>query len=471
MTLFRTDSFRRLLPVRSWNALLGWLRRVPITDPMERRNAPMLQMVLIFMGLLQLVSVLRSLLTHGGTPIGTLGIVLAGLNTALVWGCFVLLRRGHFKVAAHLFIAGTLALLAVGHAHWGLDLQLRFQVTQVYPVLIAGLLLNRKTLWWSVAALCVVVAVGAWRDVTVRYFVSMSVQQALDDVWRSWFALLVIAAILDRAVTAFRDSLDDAIRRGNELARTRDLLQMEMRERERAREQLIHAQKVEAVGRLASGVAHDFGNLLSLILGYAGKGRRSDDPETLKQALAGVDSAARRANAVSQKLLSFSRQDDTRLGWFEPAEALQHMKPMLRQLFDPAIALELDLAAQTPGIGFDRAQFELVVLNIAANANHAMPDGGNFRLSLQADAEAAQVVIEFSDTGAGMGPEVQARIFEPFFTTKPVGEGTGLGLAVAKDLVERAGGSLTVRSAVGAGTTFRMALPMATMNPPTGIEM
>jgi signal transduction histidine kinase len=460
MTVTRSDVPRpRRLPVRLSEAVVGWLRQVPIADPVQRRNAAMLQVVLAFMGVLQPLSLLWARLGTGTFAGGSFALTLAALNTLLAWVCFLLVRRGRYAPAAHAFIAGTLLLLGIVYARWGLDLQLRFQVSQVYPVLIAGLLLHRRALWWSLAALCLVVLLGAWRDVSALGFDALAMDRAIDNTWRSLFALLVIAVILDRAVTAFRESLEAANRRGNELARMRDLLQLEMQARERSREQLIHAQKVEAVGRLASGVAHDFGNLLSLILGYAGKGRRSDDPDTLKQALAGVDSAARRANAVSQKLLSFSRQDDTRLECFDPAQALQEMKPMLRQLFDAAIGLELELPADPLVIRFDRTQFELVVLNLAANANHAMPVGGSFRVCLQADAEAEQVVIAFSDTGTGMAPDIQARIFEPFFTTKPVGQGTGLGLAVARDLVEQAGGSLTVRSAPGAGTTFRIAVP------------
>lgn len=419
----------------------------------------MLQMLLLLMGLLQAASLARSLWTPGGSPIGHFGLVLATSNLVMLVGCFSLLRCGYFKLAAHLFIAGTVVLLAVGHAHWGLEAQLRYQVTQTYPVLIAGLLLNRKALWLAVAGLCMVVALGALRDVSAGLFINPEMC-ALDSASRSWFVLLVIALILDRAVSAFHGGFEKAVRRGDDLERIRDLLQVEMRERERAREQLIHAQKVEAVGRLASGVAHDFGNLLSLILGYARVGSRSDDPDALKKALAGVDVAARRANAVSQKLLSFSRQDDTRMELFDAAEALQQMQPMLRQLFDPTVDLALDAHTQLPEIRFDRTQFELVVLNIAANANHAMPDGGCFRLSVRADVEASCVEIDFSDTGVGIGQEIQQRIFEPFFTTKPRGEGTGLGLAVAKDLLIRAGGNLTVRSSIGVGTTFCMTLPL-----------
>lgn len=438
---------------------MRWIRCTAVGDPVQRQLAPTLQVVLLAMAVLQVSVLVRSIMLSANVLIGGAGQAQAVLNTVFTLGCLVLLRRGFFRLSASVFIAGTVGLLAIGHAQWGLDAYRGHQLALVPPLLIAGLLLSRRALWLSFGGLALVVALGGWRDVAAGHFL-LSDSRALDSVLRAWFALLLMALILDRVVSTFQGRLDSAVRRGDELARTRDLLQLEMRERERAREQLIHAQKVEAVGRLASGVAHDFGNLLALIQGYSRKGARSDDPDTLKEALSGVDAAARRASAVSQKLLSFSRQDQTRLEVFDPADALLQMQPMLRQLFDPGIELVVEAQPSAQMVCFDRAQFELVVLNIAANADHAMAEEGCFRLSLQVDAVRMQAEILFSDTGSGMTPEVQAHIFEPFFTTKPPGEGTGLGLAVTHDLIEQAGGALDVRSDVGLGTTFRMMLPL-----------
>lgn len=443
----------------AWQVWLRLLRYTPVVDPLERRLAPMLQVILLAMAVLQALSLLRSVQLPGGPLIGSIGMLLAVLNMVLTLGCLLLLWKGFFRIATLLFITGSLGLLAVGYAQWGLDAYRGYQLGLVHPLLIAGLLLSRKALWLTFAGLVLVLVLGGWRDVAAGHFL-LGEARALEGVLRSSFALLVITLILDRVVSAFQERLYSAVRRGDELARIRDLLQLEMRERERVREQLIHAQKVEAVGRLASGVAHDFGNLLALILGYVRKGTRSDDPRELKEALAGVDAAARRANAVSQKLLTFSRQEQARLEVFDPADALLQMQPMLRQLFDPGIELFVEVQSAEQLVCFDRTQFELVVLNIAANANHAMAGDGCFRISLHVDTVQMQMEILFSDTGAGMTPEIQARIFEPFFTTKPRGEGTGLGLAVTRDLIEQAGGTLGVLSDIGLGTTFRMALPL-----------
>jgi signal transduction histidine kinase len=133
---------------------------------------------------------------------------------------------------------------------------------------------------------------------------------------------------------------------------------------------------------------------------------------------------------------------------------------MLRQLFDPAVMLTFPEAPSAQRIRFDRTQFELLVLNLAANAQYAMPDGGLF--AMQAPHAEGPVVLLFRDTGPGIPPEVQARIFDPFFTTKPAGQGTGLGLAVVKDLVEAAGGRVQVKSGAETGTTLRLEFPRQT---------
>ena len=276
----------------------------------------------------------------------------------------------------------------------------------------------------------------------------------------SIFIFLFIAIVVDRSVTALRESLRTVTERSEELAAANAQLRVEIEERERVKEQLIHAQKVEAVGRLAAGVAHDFNHLLTLILGYASRGPREDDAGKLKVALAGVDSAARRAAAVTHKLLNFSRDDARCVEVFDAGQVLTDMQSTLRQLFDPAIRLVFDLDKIPMPVRLDRAQFELVVLNIAANANQAMPDGGEFTLVSWVISDSSDVQIAFSDSGHGMSADVQRRVFEPFFTTRPAGQGTGIGMAVAASVIAEAGGSVSVDSVSGSGTVFRIRLPL-----------
>ena len=196
------------------------------------------------------------------------------------------------------------------------------------------------------------------------------------------------------------------------------------------------------------------------MLGHAARGRASDSLEEAHEALLDVQSAARRAAAVSRRLLDFSRLEDARPEHFDPALAITEMQPMLRQSFPPGTALELALQPSPGLIRFDRAQFELILLTLAANAAHAMPEGGRFTVTLR-HAGAGLLEIAARDSGHGMDAAVRERALEPFFTTKPAGQGTGLGLAVAANLVQAAGGDIALDSTPGNGTTVRITLPLA----------
>lgn len=447
----RPSRLRRLL-----GALAGWLRAVPIADPVERNNAAMMQLLLIFMGLYQPLVMIESLWRGAGSEL--IAVVPAAINTLAMWVCFLILRYGHLRWSAGLFVAVTLSLVGYGYLRWGLQAQMWTQLSQLLPVLVGGLVLSRRTLWFTVACLASMMLVGAWRDAGAFLFEPSMAIRARDRALHMILALVAIAAVLDLAVAALRESLEALRLRNRELARTRDRLQLEMQEKERSREQLVHAQKMEAAGRLASGVAHDFNHLLGLVMGYAGQGRDLDRVEDLKKALAGAESAARRAAAVSRKLLDFSRREPARMEALDAGQALAQMQPMLRQTFPAQVEVELDLPGRPRPVWLDRAQLELVVLNLAANACQAMPDGGRFRIELP-DHDPDFVDILVSDTGPGMSEQVRARCFEPFFTTKPSGQGTGLGLAVAANMVEAWGGRITVDSAPGRGSVFRIRVP------------
>lgn len=438
--------------------LRRWWRDVPVADQVDRRNAAMLQLVLVFVGLYQPAATLAAW-GRIGAAMDPVALWLAAANTLAMWGCFALLRRGAFAWAARLFVAVSLALLTVSYLRWGLEVQLRGQLGQLLPVLIGGLLLSRRALWGAVAWLALVVVLGAWRDAARTFFMPTLWPRLLESAALGIAGFVVAAVVLDQTVAALRESLELARKRGNDLARSRDRLQLEMQEKERSRDQLVHAQKMESVGRLASGVAHDFNHLLSLIMGYAARARRSDDPQQLKAALQGADAAARRAAAVTRKLLDFSRQEATRLEVFEPAETIAGMRPMFDQLFGLGVQVRLQLHEAPCPVRFDRAQLELILLNLAANAQQAMPEGGQFELTLAPQPDAT-LEIAVRDSGHGMSEEVRARCLEPFFTTKPSGQGTGLGLAVSANLIAAAGGALLVESAPGQGSVFRLRLPL-----------
>jgi signal transduction histidine kinase len=263
-----------------------------------------------------------------------------------------------------------------------------------------------------------------------------------------------------------------------ELRTANEALRREQGVRREAEDQLRHAQKMEAVGRLAGGVAHDFNNLLTVITGYcalllARVSPSSPDHEALDQIRRASDQAA----MLTQNLLAFGRRQFAAPVQVDMARAIRDITPMLTRVCDVRVALDLDLAPDTGVVWLPQGQLEQVVINLAINARDAMPDGGRLRIasrpglreggatSNHATRETRHAVLTVSDTGTGMDEATRTRIFEPFFTTKPVGRGTGLGLATVYAIVTQAGGVVTVDSSPGAGTTFEISLPHAGAEP------
>lgn len=254
------------------------------------------------------------------------------------------------------------------------------------------------------------------------------------------------------------------------LIRTRALFD-EAGRRAAAEEALQRAQRLEALGELTGGVAHDFNNLLMVVQGNVDRMRRHPREASDIRALDMIGAAVRRGEALTRQLLSFARR---RALFPEPtdlARQLADMRPLLSHSLRADIALEIE--AEPPPDSFvakvDPAEFELAVLNVAVNARDAMPLGGRLTLRLRrVTLTAAQdieglagefVALSLSDTGTGIAPDVLARVFNPFFTTKPVGKGTGLGLSQLYGFARQSGGSATIASTPGTGTTVTLYLP------------
>ncbi len=238
---------------------------------------------------------------------------------------------------------------------------------------------------------------------------------------------------------------------------------------------LLHAQKLEAVGRLAGGIAHDFNNLLSVILGFSRPLLRElPEGDPVREDVREIDAAAERGAALTRQLLSFGRRQETPRRAVDLNAVLRGIQPLLARLLGDDVELVQDLAADLTPVSGDTQQFEQAVINLAVNARDAMPDGGCFRLETrnhELSDEAARrhrlspgsyVRLAVGDTGLGMDEETRARIFEPFFTTKAPGKGTGLGLSIVYSVVEQAGGSIAVDAAPGKGSSFEILLPAAT---------
>ncbi len=244
-------------------------------------------------------------------------------------------------------------------------------------------------------------------------------------------------------------------------------------DRRRLEAELLHAQRMEAVGRLAGGVAHDFNNLLTIISGYTelllGE---MESGHALREPVVVIRQAGEQAAALTQQLLAFSRRQIVQPRVLDVNRVVSDLARMLQRVIGEDVDLRTDLAADIPHVRADPRQIEQVLMNLAVNARDAMPQGGTLRIETATVGLDAQQVrflpgapagcyvrLAVSDSGCGMDEATRARIFEPFFTTKEIGKGTGLGLATVYGIVKQADGHLHVSSEPGRGTAFQVYLP------------
>ncbi len=270
-----------------------------------------------------------------------------------------------------------------------------------------------------------------------------------------------------------RHLAEAALRQLNEELEQR--VEAEVAVRQRAEAALRQAQKMEAVGQLTGGVAHDFNNILTAIAGnlYLIE-RAASDHDRIRQLAASAQRAAERAARVISQLLSFSRQQMLRPQNVDVGDLAGEFLGFLHRTLHEAIEIELRADAGLWACHIDPAQFQSALLNLALNARDAMPQGGRLRIearnimvdekmaAMAADlSPGSYVLLTVTDTGRGMAPEVIERAFDPFFTTKDLGKGTGLGLSMVYGFVKQSGGHVTIQSALGEGTTISLYLPKA----------
>ncbi len=253
-------------------------------------------------------------------------------------------------------------------------------------------------------------------------------------------------------------------------------LQVEQ-EKNLLQKQLYQAQKLESIGRLAGGIAHDLNNLLVPILGYAEimfEDFKDNDPR--REVARHITGAGRRAADLLRQLLAFSRKQHLEYSVINLNQLLKDFEHLLRRTLREDISLVLSCTEDLPNIHGDKGQLEQIIMNLAVNAQDAMPDGGTLTFTTtfstaspasvvtrgQVESRRGNVILEVVDTGEGMAPQTLEQIFDPFFTTKSVDKGTGLGLSTVHGIIQQHGGAIDVISTPGAGTSFRILLPVVT---------
>jgi PAS domain S-box-containing protein len=261
-----------------------------------------------------------------------------------------------------------------------------------------------------------------------------------------------------------------------ELLRMNDILEQRVEvalaEKTQAQEALMHAQRMEALGRLTGGVAHDFNNLLTVVIGALDIMLRHPEKSERGSRLAeAAFAAAKRGERLTAQLLAFARRQPLRIESCDVSDLIRQIEPLMQRAVGDRVSLELRLHTSSAHALIDPAQFEAALLNLVVNAVDATPEGG--RICIQTDLHELSAVeipevaggrflrVRVSDTGEGMSAEVIDRIFEPFFTTKPPGKGTGLGLSQVYGFIRQSGGTIRVQSQPAHGSTFELYLPIS----------
>jgi len=315
-----------------------------------------------------------------------------------------------------------------------------------------------------------------WQSLAEKYGIRSNLTVPLAIQGQTIAALMVYAAHND----AFGDEeiklieeLAGNVARGIEAIRNRKDAQGERERRAQVEDQLVQAQKLEAIGQLAGGIAHDFNNLLMVIMAHTELLSQQLEGAALERAEKVMKSASRAAE-LTRQLLAFSRKQATQPIRTSMNQLVNGVSDMLQRLVGEDVEVRLVLRDKPWPVKTDRVQFEQVIMNLAVNARDAMPNGG--RLTLEtANVEIGEeysathfqitpgkyALLAVTDTGTGMSAEVQARAFEPFFTTKGMGKGTGLGLSMVYGIVKQSNGYIGVYSEVGEGTCFKIHLPKA----------
>lgn len=410
-------------------------------------------------------------------------VLIVGLPVVLVWMTWMHLRNGSVSVWADSY----LVVMSIGYV--SLFLARERAVALVVATFFIGLLMafasgsgptagTVSALVWCVLALAALrdwragavaaaviaavtlgVGLAAWHRTPI--LLDGSVEVPVDLYARMGFAFTMVVTLVVLLMREVRRGLVEALA---DLDARAVAERSERRARQAAEEKLSKAQRMELVGRLASGIAHDANNALTVIKASAELLQRSPAPADRDAIIADLVSATRTAEQTIATISAFSRARVTVPSVVRASDAVGTFARTAQRVLPRSVRVEADCESDA-AIRIDSAGLDQALLNLALNARDAMPGGGvlSLRVTLRDDE---RVVIEVSDTGTGMDEETMAHIFEPFFTTKEEGQGTGLGLAMVRRTMDMAGGTVEVDSHPGDGTRFRLVLPRAAEGAP-----
>lgn len=436
------------------------LRPVPVDSVLRARQAAPLRVISLLIGALGLTSLPAMLAAWSEQGLTVTTIDLA-LNVSLgVTGliAFVLAWRGRLVESAWAMLAGALLTWVVAMPTMGLASQASSLFLLTYPLLLAGLVLDRAALWGSAAVLIFAAAAGAWFDAEpgvgapLPGFGFVAINVAVYCVLVDWFG------------TRMRQVISAEAENAAALAEANARLLVEQAERAALERALATNERLEAIGRLAGSVAHDFNNLLAGIRSNVELSAEINAEPEVSEMLGVTIDFIDRASGLTGALLRFSKGESPTAELLDVHRLIRDAQRIYATLVGNDVELEFDLAASESTVAFNPSAFEQILLNLIVNASDAMPDGGKLEIGTRNPAPTTEggtpTMLELivADEGTGISDTVQARMFQPFFTTKH--KGTGIGLATVHEIVTKAGGSITVESELGHGSTFRLSFPL-----------
>lgn len=405
-------------------------------------------------------------------------VLIVGLPAVLIWVARMQFGTG----SADVWLDAFLVIMGIGYV--ALFMIRERAILPVFATLLTGLLMGFARIsgptagtvaglvWvvtalamledWRASALAVTaiaaVVVGkglaAWQGIPVLLDSHIAVPLSL--YARMCLAFMMVLALTVLMMREVRRGLTKALLELDARTAAEDA---ERRAREAAEEQLAKAERMGLAGRLASGIAHDVNNALTVITASTEMLRRSKSETERERLVAEIMTATETAGQTIATIAAFGRARVAQPSVIRASEAVQAFASTARRILPLGVHLKVECDSDA-AICIDRAGFNQALLNLALNARDAMPEGGTLRFRVTF-WDGGRVVVEVSDTGTGMSQETLAHVFEPFFTTKEEGRGTGLGLAMVRRTIEGAGGTVEVESHPGQGTTFRIVLPAA----------